>query len=354
VNATLAELAELTGGVLVLPEGIDPQTPITGIAALADATERDVAFFNNDRYAADLESTRAGALLVDEHFPSGGPLRALIVVPDPSRAFAEVARKHVYRPPQVRMGIHPSAWVAEGVILDPEKVSVGPQATVEEGCVIGDGTMIGPGVVLSRGCKIGENCRVHANSVLFEDCVLGNHVFIHGGCVIGASGFGYETTGGKHQPIEQIGYVQLDDFVEVGAGTTIDRARFGRTWIGEGTKIDNLVQIGHNAVIGKHCIIVALCGIAGSACIGDNVTIAAFTGVAGHIRVGSNSLIAARTGVTKSLPAGGQYMGYPAAPIQEVKRRLAGFRRLPEILSRLLAMEKRFKAIDGDDSGSLP
>ncbi len=354
MNATLAELAELTGGVLILPEGIGDETSIRGIAALVDATESDLAFYNNDRYAADLESTRAGALLVDERFPVAGPSRALIVVPDPSRAFAEVARKHVYRPPRIRMGIHPSAWVADGVVLNPQKVSVGPQAVVEEDCVIGDGTFIGPGVVISAGCRIGENCRIHANTVLFDDCVLGNHVFIHGGCVIGASGFGYEKTGERHQPIEQIGFVQLDDFVEVGAGTTIDRARFGRTWIGEGTKIDNLVQIGHNAVIGKHCIIVALCGIAGSACIGDNVTIAAFTGVAGHIRVGSNSLIAARTGVTKSLPEGGQYMGYPAAPIGEAKRRLAGFRRLPEMLSRLMALEKRFKDTEGGPADSRP
>jgi len=352
VNATLAALAELTGGTLVLPPDIPDTTVITGIAALADATATEIAFYNNERYADDLRGTRAGALLVGGDFPVGNPARPLIVVRDPSHAFAAVAREHVLRPSAVPTGIHPTAWVADGVELDAATVSVGPQAVVEEGCVIGKGTVIGAGVVVSRGCRIGENCRIHANSVLFDNCLLGNHVVIHGGSVIGASGFGYETVDGRHRPIEQIGYVQLDDFVEVGAGSTVDRARFGRTWIGEGTKIDNLVQIGHNVVIGKHCIIVALCGIAGSARIGDHVTIAAFTGVAGHLRVGSHTVLAARTGVTKSLPDGGQYMGYPAAPMLPAKRRLAGLRRVPEMLARLIRVERRLSALDGGDPES--
>jgi UDP-3-O-[3-hydroxymyristoyl] glucosamine N-acyltransferase len=187
---------------------------------------------------------------------------------------------------------------------------------------------------------VGEHCRLHAKVAIREGCLLGNRVVIQPGAVIGSDGFGFELVDGRHQKIEQRGIVQIDDDVEIGANTTIDRARFGRTWIGEGTKIDNLVQIGHNVRIGKHSIIVALTGIAGSAVIGDYVVIAAQSGVAGHLQIGDQSTFAARSGVTKSLPGGQIYAGYPAMPADKHRKMTVLQRRLERFQQQLTALEK--------------
>jgi len=182
-----------------------------------------------------------------------------------------------------------------------------------------------------------------------EGCQIGRRVTLHSGSVIGADGFGYEFQHGRHRKVQQVGIVQIDDDVEIGAGTTVDRARFGRTWIGEGTKIDNLVQIGHNVVIGKHCMIVACCAIAGSARIGDYVVMAAQGGVAGHVSVGSMVTLGGRCGVTKDLPQGpATYLGFPAVPVRDEKRRIGGINRLPHLTARVKALEQVAKNLQSE------
>ena len=220
-----------------------------------------------------------------------------------------------------------------------------PHVVIEAGAKIGSEVEIGAGSFVGRNAVIGSGSKLHANVTVQAECKLGERVILHSGSVIGADGFGYEFDKGRHRKVRQAGIVQIDNDVEVGAGTTIDRARFGRTWIGEGTKIDNLVQIGHNVVIGKHCIIVACVAIAGSAIIGDYVVIAAQVGIAGHVSVGSQSTLAARCGVTRDLPAKGTYLGFPAIPVGEEKRRLASVNRLPQLMERVKELERQLAAM---------
>ncbi|MEZ0276262.1 MAG: UDP-3-O-(3-hydroxymyristoyl)glucosamine N-acyltransferase, partial [Roseimicrobium sp.] len=197
---------------------------------------------------------------------------------------------------------------------------------------------------------LGLKCVIHTNAVIKERCKLGNRVVIHSGAIIGTDGFGYELSDGKHVKIDQVGIVQLDDDVEVGSCTTIDRARFGRTWIGEGTKIDNLVQIAHNCVIGKHCIIVAQVGISGSTRLGNFVTMAGQVGVAGHLHIGDQVTFLAKSGVTKDHLEPGAYTGFPARPLLEGRRMLAYPARVPELLDRMRELEDRLEALDGKKS----
>jgi UDP-3-O-[3-hydroxymyristoyl] glucosamine N-acyltransferase len=237
-------------------------------------------------------------------------------------------------------GIHPSAVLADSVQCDRARISVAANAVIEAGAQLADGVEIGAGCFVGRNVRIGAGSKLYANSTVHEGCVLGARVILHSAVVIGADGFGYEFKGGRHNKVRQSGIVQLDDDVEIGAGSTVDRARFGRTWIGEGTKIDNLVQIAHNVVVGKHCVIVAQSGIAGSAQVGDYVVIAAQCGVAGHVSVGSQCTLGGRAGVTKDIPAGREsYLGFPAAPAMEERRRMAAVRRLPRLMERVRKLE---------------
>jgi UDP-3-O-[3-hydroxymyristoyl] glucosamine N-acyltransferase len=192
---------------------------------------------------------------------------------------------------------------------------------------------------------IGKDSKLFANVTVHNGCMLGDRVVLHSGVVVGADGFGYEFDNGVHRKVRQSGIVQIDNDVEVGAGTMIDRARFGRTWIGEGTKIDNLVQIGHNVVVGRHCIIVACVAIAGSAVIGDYVVIAAQAGIAGHVSVGSQTTLGGRSGVTKDVPPKQNYLGFPAIPANEERRRIAGVNRLPQLTKRVQELEKKLQQI---------
>jgi len=207
------------------------------------------------------------------------------------------------------------------------------------GASVGDGSEIGPNSVIGADVVIGRDCHIMSNVAVRERCVLGDRVVLQPGAVIGSDGYGYEFSGGRHVKIDQVGIVEIGDDVEIGANTTVDRARFGKTVIGEGTKIDNLVQIGHNVVIGKHCLIIAQTGIAGSARLEDYVTVAAQAGVAGHVTIGSKAILAGRTGATTSLEGGITYAGMPALPMTEDNKLKAHVRRLPKLLARLKALE---------------
>ncbi len=339
MDTSLAELVNLVGGNLLAG---DPAARITGFASLDDAVPGDVSYFHDVRYRRALAETEAAAVLIGEGesadaVPAG---RAVVAVSDPSRAFEEIVDRFGWHAEPFAPGIHPTAVIAETAVLDRSRVSVGAHAVIADHAVIGEGVEIGAGCYVGRGVQVGEGSVLRANVTVHAGCQLGKRVILHSGVVVGADGFGYEFQGGRHRKIRQAGRVQIDDDVEIGAGTTIDRARFGRTWIGQGTKIDNLVQIGHNVVIGRHCIIVAGCAIAGSARLGDYVVMAAQCGVAGHVKIGSGARLGSRCGVTKDLAGGATYLGFPAVPAAEEKRRLAGSNRMKHLVGRVAELER--------------
>ena len=318
---------------------------IEGLASLKEAREGDLSFFSDPRYEQHLMATRASAVLVPSDwktFPAGV---ACIGVENPSRAFEQVTDAMGMQPEEFTAGVHPSAVISPTAKLDVTKVSIAANAVIDDGAVIADGVEIGAGAYVGRGVEIGRDSRLFANVTVHAGCLIGERVAIHSAVVIGGDGFGYEFDEGRHRKIRQAGIVQIDNDVEIGAGSTIDRARFGRTRIGEGTKIDNLVQIGHNVVIGKHCIIVACCAIAGSAVIEDYVVMAAQCGVAGHVSIGAQSRLGARAGVTKDLPARQEYFGFPAGLAKEERRRIASVHRLPQLMERVKQLEARLAVL---------
>ncbi|MCH1504482.1 MAG: UDP-3-O-(3-hydroxymyristoyl)glucosamine N-acyltransferase [Verrucomicrobiales bacterium] len=337
-TTTLQELAELTEAKL-LPGTVPLPETIEGFADLMSATETDVSFYGNAAYLPKVRKTKAAAVFVPHDFDE--PMAsARLIVENPSVAFAIAVDQLSLPLHKFEAGIHPSAQVHPTAQVDTSTVCVDAGAVIAEGVCVGAGSYIGQGVSLDRGVSLGDSCQILANASIREHCLLGHRIIVQPGAVIGSDGFGFEMVDGRHQKIEQRGIVQIDDDVEVGANATIDRARFGKTWIQEGTKIDNLVQIGHNARIGKHCIVVALTGIAGSAIIGDHVVIAAQSGVAGHLEIGSKSTLAARSGVTKSLPGGQIYAGYPAMPAEKHRKITVMQRRLEKMQDRISSLEK--------------
>ncbi|HEY8670961.1 MAG TPA: UDP-3-O-(3-hydroxymyristoyl)glucosamine N-acyltransferase, partial [Terriglobales bacterium] len=233
----------------------------------------------------------------------------------------------------------PSAVIAAGASLG-ERVSIGAHVVIEAGTLIAGGTRIGAGSYVGHETTIGAACLIYPNVTIRERARIGDRVIIHSGTVIGSDGFGFEAVAGEHKKVPQIGIVQIDDDVEIGANTTIDRARFGRTWIQEGVKIDNLVQIAHNVVIGKHSIIVAQVGIAGSVRIGQRVIIGGQAGIIGHIELDDGTMIGAQSGVSKSLH-GGTWWATPTVPLGEAKQQIAWLRRLGKLFERVKALEEK-------------
>lgn len=333
---TLQEVAELTGG------WVDPShygVVITGVASLDDGSEGDLSFYGSPKYLKNLRRSKATAALVPHGFGEEiPPIR--IWVDNPSEAFARVLESFAPPPVVYEAGVHPSAVVAPDAVLG-EGVHIGAMAVVESGVHIGRGTILGSGVVIGRGVAIGEDCVLSPNVTVIERSRLGNRVTLHPGVVIGSDGFGYEFREGRHQKIPQTGIVQIDDDVEIGANTTIDRARFGRTWIGKGTKIDNLVQIGHNVTIGSHCILCAHVGISGSTRVGNGVTLAGKVGVNGHIEIGDGAIVTAMAGITKSVPPKEVLVGLPAKPMREYKENYVLLRNIGKLYERVSKLEER-------------
>jgi UDP-3-O-[3-hydroxymyristoyl] glucosamine N-acyltransferase len=344
VEVRLDELAASLGGDILSGSG---GLIITGLDSLADAREGDLSFFGNEKYLAQFRRTRASAVLVPRRFEATSPGPALLAVDNPSHAFGEVMARFAVRPRPFVAGVHPTAVIGADAQFDPGRVCIGPCAVIEHGAKIGDGSTIGAGSFIGEGVVIGVECLLHPRVTVLRRCLIGDRVILHSGVVIGADGFGFETIDGRHQKVDQVGIVQIDDDVEIGANSCVDRARFGRTWVGAGTKIDNLVQIAHNVVIGKHCLIAGQAGIAGSSRCGDHVVIAAQAGVAGHLELASGVVLTAQSGVAKSLTAPGAYMGFHAQPVRESLRILAASRSLPDLIERVRAIEKRLAG--GDD-----
>jgi UDP-3-O-[3-hydroxymyristoyl] glucosamine N-acyltransferase len=349
MDIPLKELMEFIGARLATGSS---QTRITGFASLLEARVGDLSFFSDVRYQERLAKTRASAVLVPEEWTFLPPNVACLKVENPSLAFEKVVDRYGWQPEPFTPGIHTSAVVGNCPSTNLDKIKVGANAVIEDGVEIGDGSEVGAGCFIGRNVVMGTDCKLFANSTVHHDCVLGDRVILHSGVVIGADGFGYEFKAGRHRKIRQSGIVQLDSDVEIGAGSMVDRARFGRTWIGEGTKIDNLVQIGHNTIIGKHCIIVALSGISGSCTVGDYVVLAAQSGVAGHVNIGAQCMVGARSVVMRDLPAGrAEYLGFPAGPAKEEKRRMAVDQQLPKLLQRIRKLEQQLADKENASSG---
>ncbi len=336
MSLTLNDLASLVG--CPSPPEADA-AHFTGVASLEQAGPGEISFLGNPRYLPQLKTTRAGAVIVPEDTSAARDDVRFLPSETPSRAFTRVVEHFQKEQLAFSPGIHPAAHVDPDAILDAGKVRVKAGAVIEAGATIGNGSDIGAGVHIARGVRLGRDCLLHANATVREGCQLGDRVILQPGAVIGSDGFGYETVDGKHHKIPQVGIVLLGDDVEIGANSCIDRARFGETRLGKGTKIDNLVQIGHNATIGEHCLVISQTGIAGSAKLGDRVTVAAQSGVAGHLTVGDDIVLAARSGVTKELSKPGIYSGFPTRPLAREQRRLASIGLIPKILQRLKKLE---------------
>jgi UDP-3-O-[3-hydroxymyristoyl] glucosamine N-acyltransferase len=334
VTLTLQEIAAMSGGEL---HG-DGQQEIRGAASLAEATEGEISFFANPKYGAQLRSTRAAAVFVPSDFaePFSTPQ---IRVANPAKAFEQIVLKFAPPPIVYSPGVHRSA------VVDPtakigDRVSIQPLAVIAPGVQIGDDTIIGAGTYIGHETIIGPNCMIYSRVTIRERAKIGARVIIHSGAVIGADGFGFEPAQGRYEKVPQVGIVQIDDDVEIGANTTIDRARFGRTWIQKGVKIDNLVQIAHNVVLGENTVIAAQTGIAGSTRVGRRVLMAGQVGVTGHVEVADETTITAQSGVSKSIGPG-VWRGSPALPLAEAHEQMAWVRRLGKFFARLRELEKK-------------
>ncbi|MGE3779546.1 MAG: UDP-3-O-(3-hydroxymyristoyl)glucosamine N-acyltransferase [Pirellulaceae bacterium] len=326
----LGEIATLVGGHL---HG-DALLPITGAAILRDAHEGDITLVDQ-RHLGQLTSCRASAVLVPSHLAP--PDKPCVAVEDVHASFAKIVEHFRPLTAQRALGVSVDACVHKTARLGPHVV-VHAGATIGEDVEIGADTVIHPGVRVLAGCRIGANVTIFPNAVLYENTVVGNRVLIHAGAVIGAYGFGYSMANGRHQRGGQLGYVQLDDDVEVGANTTIDRGTYGPTHIGEGTKIDNLVMIAHNCRIGRHNLICSQVGIAGSCTTGDYVVLAGQVGLRDHIQITDRVVVAAKSGVMNNITEPGTWLGIPVAPEREHLVKLASLSKLPE-------MRKEFKAL---------
>jgi len=332
---TVQEIADLVGGKV---EG-DGSVSIKGACGIKEACDGDVTFLANSRYQPLLKDTKATAVIVplDISTPKG---KIFIRHESPSLAFAKIMEK--MGPPVIsyKPGIHSTAIVGSNVKLG-KNISIQPYVVIEDDVSIGDNTVLGAGVFLGRNTKIGSDTFIYPKVIIRERVEVGSRCIIHSGAVIGSDGFGYATVQGMHHKIPQIGTVIIEDDVEIGANVTIDRARFDKTWIKKGTKIDNLVQIAHNVVIGENSIVVAQAGISGSTIVGKNVILAGQSGIVGHITIGDNAIVGAQAGVTKSVPEGQMVSGYPAAPHSSAMRIQALVNRLPKLFEKLAEIEKK-------------
>jgi UDP-3-O-[3-hydroxymyristoyl] glucosamine N-acyltransferase len=316
----VGEIVDFVGGHF----GGDRNHEITAVAPLAEAGAGQLSFLSNRKYAAQLAQTKAGAILVPKNLE--GENERWIRVDDPYFAIARIMTRWFSERPSPK-GISSKASIAPNARLGTN-VAIGPFTTIGENVVIGNNVTIYQGVSIEAGSAIGDDSIIYPNVVVYDGARIGCRCIIHAGVVIGSDGYGFAMHDGKHHKIPQIGIVRIEDDVEIGAGTTIDRAALGETVIGEGTKIDNLVQIGHNVKIGKHCLLVSQVGIAGSTELGDHVFVAGQSGFSGHLKIGHRVQVAAKSAVLEDVPDDTKVMGSPAVPFNEFARRHAAVKRL--------------------------
>jgi len=331
---TVEQLAKHIGGTLV---GGDPNTLILKPASIDTAEAGDVTFLSNMKYAPLLNTTKAGVCIVSDTNDLTANC-ALIKVKNPDLGFTLAVSALVPLPPRPDSGIHSTAVIHPSAKLG-EGVTVGALSVIEANAVIGKNTVIHSNVTVGNGAVVGESCLLYPGVVLYHQIRLGNRVIIHSNAVIGSDGFGYVFDGRDHIKIPQVGTVEIGDDVEIGAGTTIDRARFGKTQIGGGTKIDNVVQVGHNVTIGSKSIIVAQVGIAGSTHIGSGVVVAGQAGISGHIKIGDGAKVVGRAGVSKNIPAGESWGGEPAKPYADFIDELRNIKSIGGLRKRIKELE---------------
>jgi len=336
MQKTVAELAEILNGKVKGNENI----VITGLSNLLEAKEDQLSFLGNNKYIPHVAKSSAGVVLLPENYNKAiRPDGTYIYVENTSASFSKVVNIFAPKPIQFLAGVHATAVIADDVVI-PEDVHIGAHVVIESGVVIGARSTICAGTYIGHETKIGEDCFLHPNVTIRERCLLGKKVFVHSGTVIGSDGFGYIPGENGHTKIPQVGIVQIDDDVELGSNVSVDRARFGRTWIKEGAKIDNIVHIAHNVIVGKFCFIVSQVGIAGSTELEDRVVAAGQVGIGGHLHIGAGSMLMGQSGVTKDLEAGSTVIGSPAIPIKEHSMNNLYMKKLRKFEKRLKALEK--------------
>jgi UDP-3-O-[3-hydroxymyristoyl] glucosamine N-acyltransferase len=340
----LSELAGAVGGRVVGDAG----RRVSGVATLEDATPDDLSFLTNPRYRPFLHQSRAGAILVGPE--SGIEGRDLLIAPDPYLALAEILdRMHPVRRPDP--GISADARVSPGATVGGD-VAIGPFAVVGEGVRLGDRVVIGAGVVIGDGSSIGAETVLMPRVVLYPGTSVGARCLIHAGVVLGGDGFGFATTAGTHRKVPQLGRVVVEDDVEIGANSTVDRGTLGETRIGRGSKIDNLVMVAHGVVIGPYGLLAGQAGIAGSTRLGSHVTMAGQSGAAGHLKIGDRVVVAAKSAVFADVPDRAFVAGTPAVDHRSWKRSLSLVKMLPELRLRLRELEERLAALEAGEKGT--
>ena len=341
---TLGAIAAALGASL---DG-DAGRVVTGVAPLEAAGPSDISFLTDVRYRQAARTTQAGAVLAP--LDAEPIAAAMLRVKQPHQALIQLLDLFHPRAPATP-GAHPTAVVAPAANVDPT-AWVGAFAVIEAGAAIGRGVRVHPFAYVGENVEIGEGSEIHPHAVLLHDVRIGRRVIVHAGAVIGGDGFGYAFDGGEHRKIPQVGTVVIEDDVEIGANTTVDRATLGATVIGRGTKIDNLVQVGHNVAIGAHAILVSQVGISGSSRVGSGAILAGQVGVADHVSVGDGAIIGAQSGVHTDVETGAKMLGTPVRSMMQAKRIYASEDKLPDLGRRVRELERRLERLEGPASGS--
>ena len=339
MEKTLQELAEYVGGTVIG----DPSVKICGVMGIDEAQEGYITFISNEKYAKKIHQTNASAVIVSPKLKDAG--KNLLVCENPYLAFAKLVELLMYKKPAHIKGIDTSARI-------PKTANIGRDVSIYAYVAIGENTQIGnrvvlyPCVYIGNNCTLGEDTIIHPNTVIYDDSVIGRRVVIHANTVIGSSGFGYAPDGQGYYKIPQVGITVIEDDVDIGANTTINRAVMGETIIRKGTKIDSQVIISHNVEVGENSLIVSQAGIAGSTKIGKHVTLAGGAGIAGHVKIGNNVTIGGYSGVVRDIPDNETYLGAPALPIHRMRRCYVIIEKLPELKEHIKTLEKRIKELE--------
>ncbi len=339
MEITLSELAKLIGGEV----SGDPSVVITGVAGIREARPGDVTFLADPRYSRFLETTKASAVIAPPN--AGRSKKPLIICENPYLSFVKAVEYFFPNRDSYPRTIHPSAVIASSANIG-KNVAIGACAVIEEHVKIGDNTVVLAGTYIGKRTTVGSDCLIYPNVTIREEIKIGDRVIIHSGAVIGSDGFGFVKDGEVYRKIPQVGNVVVEDDVEIGANVTIDRATTGTTLVGRGTKIDNLVQIGHNVVIRENCIIVAQVGIGGSTEVGSGATIAGQAGIVGHVKIGEGAIVAAQAGVVGDVTPGGMVSGYPARDHKQAKKIYASLQKLPDLLKRVADLAERVAKLE--------
>lgn len=321
---------------------------IAGVNSLSEAKTAEVSFLGNQKYKNQLESTKASVIIVSKEMGTDVPEgKAWIISDSPNIAFSKAINFFAPPPPTYLPGVHPTAVVSKSAKI-PETCHIGPYVVIEDSVELGENTKVLAGTFIGEYTTIGRDCLLYQNIVIRERAQIGNRVIIHPNVCIGADGYGFEAGPFGIVKIPQVGIVRIDDDVEIGANCTIDRARFGKTWIKTGVKIDNMVHVAHNVTVGEFSMLIGQCGIAGSAKIGQGVIIAAQAGITHHITIGDGAKIAGTSGVTKDVPPGGVYAGTPAEPVREFIERMTLPKAVKKLKEKIKSLEDSLKSLENE------